>query len=259
MKKMNKLVKKSLLLALALVSSAQAAQIEFSIGTLTHDPSGTFQWRGTNVNLDDDLGLRRTSRIFIRGKVEHNLPCLPNLYLQYMPSRFSGEKVLTREIIYGNRKFSINATVSTSAKLDRYDIGLYSNLKSISRATKNIFNPEVGVNIRVFDFQGTVTGNTTTGKVETVTKKAKAPIPMPYLASEIKMPQIPLSIRAELRTIPVSKLRYYDLIGEIKISPVKQAYVSLGYHYEKFKLDNIANIYTDLENKGLYVMLGIKF
>lgn len=121
------------------------------------------------------------------------------------------------------------------------------------------------MNIRVFDFSGTVTGTTDQGITETRTKKGKAPLPMLYFGGEINIPQAPLSLRAELKTIPISKFKYHDFTGEFRIIPIKNtpplknAYISIGYRTEKLKIDNIKDVFADARNSGPFAIMGVKF
>lgn len=90
-------------------------------------------------------------------------------------------------------------------------------------------------------------------------------MPMLYFGGEINIPQAPLSLRAELKTIPISKFKYHDFTGEFRIIPIKNtpplknAYISIGYRTEKLKIDNIKDVFADARNSGPFAIMGVKF
>lgn len=241
-------------------TSLYAANLDFSIGGLRQDPSGKIEYEGTRISIDDDLKLGKRTRVEARLKIEHPLPTIPNLYLQYIPMRFKGVNRIAREIEYGGRRFQANTDLYSELRLDHYDLGLYANLGFIQKLTGDMLDPELGLNVRLLGFKGKLTGiDVLTGQEVTESKSFNVPIPMLYAGLGYRIPGAPLKIRGEFRTLPVSRVKYYDLLGELRINPVKYAYLSLGYRYEKLKIDKIGDVYSDVRIKGPFIMVGVEF
>ncbi len=237
---------------------------EVSIGGMSQDPSGYIQYpagTGTPVDVEKTLGLDKETKFFARAKLE--IPIIPNLYVQYIPMKFSGVGRYTDKVRFGNVEFQANIDLNTTVKLDHYDVGLYYNLPFISTATAGILDPELGVNVRIIDFEGKITGReVNTNTVRTETKTATIPIPMAYVGLGVNLPYIKLV--GELRGITYSGHRYYDLMGEVRVKPLSipalaSFFIGVGYRYEELKLDNLSDINAKLKVKGPFIHGGISF
>ncbi|MEZ0324161.1 MAG: TIGR04219 family outer membrane beta-barrel protein [Hydrogenothermaceae bacterium] len=240
-------------------------EIDISVGAVQQKPSGQIQYpvpTGDVIDLKKDLGLGDKTKPFIRAKIEHPIFLIPNLYLQYMPMEFSGTGNITRDITYNGKTYEAETKVDSKIKLDRFDIGLYGNLPFVKKATNGILDPELGIDVRIINFKGSITGTEkTTGQTETASKSATVPIPLIYAGLGVNVPNspIPVSLVGELRGISYSKAKYYDYSLELKVTPVKPVYVSAGYRYEKLKIDTISNLYTNITVKGAFFTVGAKF
>ena len=250
----------SVLLASSAGFSLPLVNIDLSVGAISHDPSGYLQYpadTGTRIDLKDTLGLDKETKVFARAKIE--LPIIPNLYLQYMPMEFSGRKQLTQTITYGGQTFTASTTVDTKVKLDRYDVGLYYNLPFIGSLSGGILDAELGVNVRVVDFEGSI--RDTSGTISE-SKSATIPIPMLYTSLGLNLPYV--SVLGELRGITYSGNRYYDITGEVRIKPFSigraaKLFVGIGYRYEQLKLDSVSDINADIKIKGPFAVAGVSF
>lgn len=250
----------SLIICLLISSNSFAVNFDISAGAMRQEPSGNFEYRGTRVDTEEDLNLPKKTKPYLRVKMEHPVAFLPDIYLQFIPTKFTGQNTITRDIQYGGRTYQANTDISSRLKIDHYDIGLYTNLRFIQKGTNNVIDPEIGLNLRVIDFEGTLRGTELgTGAQISESKSLTVPVPMLYAGLGINFPGVPFSLRGEIRALPISKLSYYDLTGELRIKPVKPLYVSLGYRFEKLKIDDIKDLYSDLRIKGPFVMVGVEF
>ncbi|RLJ70628.1 outer membrane protein [Hydrogenivirga caldilitoris] len=227
--------------------------IDLSIGAMSHDPSGYVQYQGDKVDLKDDFGLDKKTKPFARAKIE--IPIVPNLYLQYIPMEFKGRK--NKSFTYGGYTFT--GTVDTKVKVDHYDVGLYYNLPFIGAATGGLFDPEIGINVRILDFEGTVKELTTS---HTESKSATIPVPMGYAGLSLNLPYV--SLIGELRGITYAGNRYYDVTGEVRLKPISvpgmaSLFIGVGYRYEQLKLDDVSDINADLKIKSLFANVGVSF
>lgn len=236
--------------------SLPLVNIDLSVGAMSHDPSGYIEYPtgSEQVDLKDTLGLDKKTRPFARAKIE--IPIVPNLYLQYMPMKFSGEKD-TSSFSYGGHSFT--GRVKTDVKLDRLDVGLYYNVPIVGTVTAGLLDPEVGINVRVLNFDGKVTELSTT---HTESKSFTVPIPMLYAGLGINFPYV--SLIGELRGVTYNGNSYYDLTGEIRIKPVSipgaaSFFVGAGYRYERLKLDDVSDVTADIKVKSVFADVGVSF
>ena len=251
---MRKILVACLLGATSAGFSLPLMNIELSVGAMNHKPSGYVEYptgSGTRADVEETFGLGSTTELFARAKIE--LPILPNLYLQYMPMEFEGRGRYSTQLTFGDTTFNANVDLDTRVKLDRYDIGLYYNVPFAGT-----LDPEIGINVRILDFEGRVTGKeTSTGQVVTESKSMTVPIPMLYASLGINLPFV--KVIGEARGVTYQGNSYYDLTGEVRVSPLPFFFVGAGYRYERLKLDDVSDVTADIEINSVFANAGVSF
>jgi len=241
------------------VSAAPLIDGEFSLGYLEQSPSGWIQYKGDKVDIKDDLKIGDENSYFVKGKIEHFIPLLPNLYLQYTKMKFSGDGVVKRDYRFGNIVVHANNRVLTDLKLNRFDVGLFYNLPFISSLSLGRLNAEAGLFVRIIDFKAKVENKTQHTVDET---SSTIPVPLLYLGVSIE-PFDSISLNVEGKAVAYSGNYYYDFQGEIRLYPyssvVAKPFISVGYRYEKLKLDDIDDTSADIKIKQPFVSAGILF
>ena len=240
---------------LLLIGTAGAVSFEVSVGAMSQDPSGYVEYpagTGTRADLKGTLGLGRETRFFARAKVE--IPVLPNLYLQYIPMRFSGRGRYSQTLTFGGTQFQANVNLDTSVKIDHYDVGLYYNIP----VPGGVLDPELGLNVRIIDFQGRITGQEiSTGNTVTETKSMTVPVPMLYGSLGLNFGMF--SLIGEARGIAYGGSSYYDLTGEVRIKPFPKVFLGLGYRYENLRLKDVSDVNADIKVSGPFGVVGVSF
>jgi len=240
---------------------------EASIGAVQQKPGGYVSYRAGSVadriDVKNDARLGDETKPWAKFKLEHPIPIIPNIKLAYMPMKFDGSGVLTRDINWGGQTYPVNADFNLSVKLDRVDTTLYYNLPFIKTVTAGKLDIEFGLNVRTIMFDGKLSGTTTGGQRVTEGKSITLPIPMGHLAAEIR-PISLVSLVGELNYIGYKSNAYYDYVAGLRLNshgllrtPLKP-FVEVGYRYEKLKIDE-QDVRTDLKVKGLYGLVGVRF
>ncbi len=232
---------------------------EFSFGLLNQSPSGWVRYKGDKVDIKDDLKIGDENSFFVKGKIEHPIPILPNVYLMYTKMKFSGDGKVKKSYTFGNVTVDINDRVLTDLKLNHYDIGLFYNLPFLKTISLGKISGEAGLYVRIIDFKAKVVNKT---RNKTDTTSATVPVPLLYLGFSVK-PIDYLSIDVEGKAVAYSGNYYYDLQGEVRIYPfslgIAKPFISAGYRYEKLKLDDIDDTSADIKIKQPFVSGGILF
>ena len=230
---------------------------EISAGFVKQDIDGWINYQGTDADVDKDLNIDSENSFFIRAKLEHPIPLLPNLKLSYTRMRFSGDGTVSDTFRFGNITVNYNERVQTKLDLDHYDIVLFYNLPFVKLLP--MIDAEIGINARIIDFYAWVK-RVSTGEEESVS--FLVPIPMLHGSLEVS-PFSFLSILAEANGIAYQGNHYYDILGELRIKPFKtlpvDLFIGVGYKYEKLKLDDIEDTSADIKIKQPYVQAGIMF
>ncbi len=243
----------ALLLSVGIANAIPLFDGEFTVGVVQQKPDGWLKYKGTTVDLRKDLGFDDKTKFFAKAKLEHPIPLLPNIYLQYMPMEFKGDR--TTAFQFDNKVFAGN--IHTEVQLDHYDIGLYYNVPMVSAMTSGVFDAEVGLVVRIIDFKEKVSDGT-----KTSTADFTAPIPMLYGSISINPVDL-LSVVVEGKGITYNNNYYYDFSGEVRLSPfnavVMKPFISLGYKIERLRIDDVSNVYGDIRIKQPYISMGINF
>ncbi len=237
---------------------------DLSVGVMNHSPSGYIQYptgTGDTVDLEDTLGLESKVKPFARAKIE--IPIVPNLYLQYIPMSFEGTGRYSTTLTFGDVDFQANVDLDTYVKVDHYDVGLYYNLPLVGAATAGLLDPEVGINVRILDLEGRVTGTESgTGLTRTESVSETVPVPMGYVSLGVNLPVV--SFIGELRGITYSGSYYYDLTAEVRAKPLSipalaGVFVGAGYRYEVLKLDDVGDLTAEIKVSSLFANVGVSF
>jgi outer membrane protein len=240
---------------------------EASVGVIQQKPSGYVSYKPTSdadkIDIKNDAHVGDKTKPWAKFKFEHSIPIIPNIKLAYMPMKFDGSGVLSRDIKWGNYTYKATADYSLSVKLDRFDTTLYYNLPFINTATAGKLDVELGLNVRTIMFDGKLNGTTTGNQKVSENKSVTLPIPMGHLAAEIK-PINQVSLLGEFNYIGYNKNTYYDYTAGLRlnshglISTPLKPFIEVGYRYEKLKLDE-KDVKSDLKIKGGYALVGVRF
>lgn len=251
-----------------LVNKAHALvfNIDLSIGAYSQSPSGTIKYKGDYIDVNKDLSLDKGTGFFTRLRFEHILFSLPDVYIQYTPMKFDGQTRLTRSITYGGTTYQANSEILSSFRVNRYDVALYKGLpfENLIRV-----DPKIGVNARIVEIHGKITGNTSSGRTtKSMSEFVVVPV-MLYASLGVSVPMIPVSVRGEARILYGSDLKYEDLSAELRVKPIRPVYASVGHRWEKLKVEDVENgdtsflqitgVYSDLKIRGLFAVVGFEF
>ncbi len=233
-----------------------ALGLEVAAGYWNQAPSGDLQYsgvlgEGTNLNLKEDLNYNSKARAYIRIKAD--LPLfLPNIYFMATPMKYEGQGSKDFKITFGDKEFKTGASFNSVLKADHYDIAVYYSLPFLNTATAGSLNVELGLNLRIIDFEASISQGAQSESVNYT-----LPIPMVYAGVQLKPVDL-FSIEAELRGITYGSNSYYDLIARMKVKPVGPVFIAGGYRYEKIKIDH-NDVKASMEFKGPFIEAGVSF
>jgi outer membrane protein len=267
MKKLTLLGLGSIFLLAGSAKAGPLIDFEISVGAIQQKPRGYVSYKPAS-NIRDRFDLKNDARIedktqgWARLKFEPPIPIIPNIKLAYIPIRFEGSGTLRDIIKWGGYEFEANTDFNLSVKLDRIDATLYYNLPFIKTATAGKLDVEFGLNVRTIMFDAKLSGKERgTGRSISESASITLPVPMGHLAAEIR-PISLVSLVGELNYIGYRSNAYYDYVASLRISPPVRIplkpFVEVGYRHEKLKIDE-RDVKTDLNIKGLYGFVGVKF
>ncbi len=255
MKKLLMFISLVFLFTMVMPSQSFSAGVEFAVGVWDQSPQGQLSFEEIDefdiLDLEDDLNYDDETRIFARLKIDMPL-VIPNIYLMATPMEFDGT---------GQKNFNFGGTEFTGdffseLTLDHLDLALYYGLPFVETATAETFNIEVGINVRIYDFEGTIVGDSFGVTVEE-SESFTAPIPMVYLAAQLR-PLKKLAIEAEARGVIFGDDKVYSLIGRLKWKFLKPFFIAGGYRYDKIDIEE-DDFTLDIDFSGVFGEAGFAF
>jgi len=253
-------------LVLAFIGSqageAGALGLEVAAGGWQQDPTGFIASENLTVNdridLERDARLDQETRAMVRAKIDIPLPLIPNIYLMATPMQFEDTGLKTTNFTFGGVQFNAATPFVTDVTLNTFDIGFYYNLPFMATATVDKLNVELGLNARIVDFDGQVTGrDTITNTTVTSTESFTLPIPMIYLGVQVKPIDL-IALEGEVRGISFSGNDYYDLIARLRVNAFGPLFFAGGYRHQQLTLAE-EGVNADVEIKGPFLEAGFAF
>lgn len=202
----------------------------------------------SRADLENDLRLGEETFGVIWAAIEHPLPVLPNLKLQYTPLSFEGSGEVDTTFNFQGIEFSGTQNVDSELSLNQLDTILYYEVLD------GTFNLDAGLNIKLLDGEAIFT-NRDTG--QTATEEFKAPVPMLYLNASIELPA-GFRIGLEGSGVAYSGNRLTDIKALVGW---EYAVVSIeaGYRMQQLVLDDIEGINADIEIGGPFLGASVDF
>ncbi len=228
--------------ALLLTSALHADVVggEFSAGYLNLNPSGDFAYKGNSADVEDTFGWGSSDSVILKGSIEHPLPVLPNLRAAYTNLDFSGSGNVTG-LKFGDKTFS--GKIDTSLNVDIIDATLYYEILD------NWVSLDLGLNAKYIDGTAWVK-NDTLGKSEA---DLSVVLPTLYAKARFDIPMSGFSFQAEGDLITYNNSTLYDLDLGARYTFMLGLGVEAGVRLMKLKLDDVDDIYADIDINGLYL------
>jgi outer membrane protein len=244
---------------MAAYSDARAVGLEMALGGWGQSIGGTLSYSDSSIpdviDLDNDIRFDDETKVIGRVKIDMPL-VIPNIYLVAAPMEFEGTGSKSTNLNFGDITFDATAALNSKITLNQYDVGFYYGLPFVKTATLDKLNVDVGLNIRIADFEAKITGESG-GTTVTETKSLTLPIPMLYVGVQF-MPIEALAFEAEGRGIAIGDNRLYSLIGRVRYNFAGPVFLAGGYRYDKLEIDE-DNVDAEIDFQGPFVELGLKF
>ena len=215
---------------IAAYSDARAVGLEAAVGGWGQSIGGTLSYSDSSIPdvIDLDNDIRFDDETNLVGRVKIDMPLvIPNIYLMAAPMEFEGTGSKSATFNFGDITFDADAALNSKITLNQYDVGFYYGLPFVKTATLDKLNVDVGLNIRIADF-------------------------------EAFMPVSALAFEAEGRGIAVGDNRLYSLIGRVRYNFAGPVFLAGGYRYDKLEIDE-ESVDAEIDFQGPFVELGLKF
>ena len=247
--------------ALSMACLAPTAQADTLLGLYLgvdgwqSDNSGSFAQDGNlqSFKFDDETFTSYYAAL------EHPVPLVPNLKLKYTELELNGDTTLDETFSFGGSDYVVGTQVGTVSDLSHVDYILYYEIFD-----NDLVSIDLGVNAKQFDGEIVVTGTSQEGGQNTTERvDFSGFVPLVYGRAEVGLPLTGLSVFFEgsLLAIDDSKIQDYQagvayaLLDNLAIDMDIKA----GYRSMTLELDDIDDIYTDLDASGPFAGIQVHF
>jgi len=250
-----------LLLCLVFMLSLPAASFGFGLeiagGAWYQSPSGDLSFDSTTAadDLDVEENLNYKDEWQPNGRLIIDMPLFfPNIYLMYTPMNWDETGQKNVDFKFGDIIFDADTEFDSELTMNHFDVGLFWGLPFVKTATNDILNIDLGLNVRILDFEAKI-NQRDTGLKEKV--DYILPIPMIYAGMQIE-PFKYLAFEMEGRGIGWSGNHYISFTGRLKVRPFGPFFVAGGYRYDSIKID-YEDIDVDMRIQGPFAEVGFEF
>ncbi|MDF0752119.1 TIGR04219 family outer membrane beta-barrel protein [Marinobacter sp. 71-i] len=244
MRKLILAVGGSLVIA-APVATADVVGLGANVSYWDSDLSGEAGKNNDVVDVENDLDLESDTNANLSAYLEHPVPVLPNVRLNYTRIEQSGNGELSTEFDL----IQDGVEVDSDLDLTQFDVTLYYEVLD------NWANLDLGLTARDLDGELVVREQTLGGQVSKT--EVNGVIPMGYLAARFDLPFTGVSVGGEANVISFDGDSVYDYNAygqyEVSLLQLRAGYRQISIDYED------SDDRLDIELGGPFVSAGLTF
>ncbi|WP_199610327.1 TIGR04219 family outer membrane beta-barrel protein [Flocculibacter collagenilyticus] len=251
---MKKITITALALSGALISSTATADTILGIyaGAQMWDmgSDGSF---GNNVDQQASFNFKDDSQASFYLALEHPVPLVPNIKVRSNELETSGVTQLTTTFTFDNEVFSVDTALDTNVDLSHTDFIFYYEVFD-----NDLISIDLGLNAKHFDGELSVVEQASPSR--NAREEFDGWVPMFYGAIKVGIPATALNLYADGSFLSIDDHTIYDyqagIAYEIIDNPALDITLQLGYRVTNLDLEDLDDIYSNLEFDGAY--LGIE-
>ena len=239
----------------ALLSTATAVHADTIFGVYAGAGSWQQKFSGDttsgiiNIDVEDDLGLDDETNNVFYVALEHPVPGIPNLRLQYVSLDTSASNTLTRTIDFNGTVFSVSDDIATQIELTQADAVLYYEVLD------NWLSLDIGVNARYIDSTFGIASST-----ESASAQFTGVVPMLYGKARFDLPFSGAWAAIEAQGIGYSGNSLIDASALVGWESPLGLGAELGWRTYRLELDGADDFdQLNLDVSGLYAAINFHF
>lgn len=201
------------------------------------------------VDLDDDLGFDSKRNLYLYAGLEHPIPLLPNIRVDYAEIAQTARGQLDRSIEFNGRTFDVSANLLSEVDLEQTDLVLYYEVLD------NVVSLDLGLGVRYVD--GFVQVADTSGFSSA---EFSGVIPLAYVGARVDLPITNFWAAAQARGVGYRGDSLIDIDARVGWESALGLGLEVGYRIMELELDDFDDIDTaDLTIKGPFAGITFSF
>ncbi|HAC71034.1 MAG TPA: hypothetical protein DCF41_04860 [Arcobacter skirrowii] len=228
------------------VANADFLRAEVGAGAWFSKSSGNIKADSSGLSGIDSSKEKTKTNMYAWALFKHFVPVVPNLKVEY-------SKVESIGLATGSFSGYTTSGESSNLMMKQLDVIPYYNLLDNTLW----ITLDVGVDIKIIDAEYSVNGKPASKISKTI------PLPMGYARARVEVPFSGIGIEADAKYIKYSDNLAYDVKAKIDytfdITPLIKPAIEIGYRVQKVEVDRLSDLKTDLDFKGIYAGLMLRF
>lgn len=228
---------------LGVYAGAQAWQMESSGGFSNTNAL-------TNFNFDDET----KGNIYVA--FEHFVPLIPNIKVAHTDMGTAGDVTLKSNFTFGGQLFLAQSAVNADVQLTNTDIVFYYEILD-----NDLVSIDIGINAKSINGELLVKNNVDNSNV--ARQDFSGMVPTLYSRIGIGIPATGLALYAEGSFLSIDDHKLsdyqlgitYDVVDNLAV----EVDIQLGYRAYTLELEDLDNIYSNLEFKGAFAGIEVHF
>lgn len=188
--------------------------------------------------------------------VEHPIPLVPNVKIQRTSMDTNGDVTLTSNFTFNNNLFITSSSLTTDLDVSNTDYILYYELFD-----NDLITFDLGINGKYVD--GSILVQDRNDISNNASSSFSGIVPMVYSKLALGLPLTGWGAFVEGSFLSIDDNTLYDYQAAVTYSLLDNIAVDLtvqlGYRSLTLELDDLDNIYTDLEFKGVFAGVEVHF
>jgi outer membrane protein len=218
-------------------------------GSWQQNHSGDVASGNQDVDVERDLDLDDENNNVLYLALEHGIPVLPNVRLNYTEVSTSGFNALTRTVTFQGEVFTVSEDVRSELDLEQADAVLYYELLD------NIVSLDLGIAARWVDGVVEVASDSSVGRAE-----FKGVLPMVYGRARADLPLTGLWVGAEAMGLAYDGHRLLDAAAQVGWESPIGLGAEIGWRAFNLELDSFDDIDSaEIDISGPYAAVNFHF
>jgi len=229
-------------------------RIEGAVGIWNHDPNGMINYNGDDIELNTDLSLSDRNDISLWFRIEHPVPMLPDIKVQYTPIKVKDTNSTNRVFVFGGHSF--DDAVRSELEMDIFDVQLYNHLPFLQLASLKSLDITYGLNFRFLNASAFIE------EIKSVDARSRSfSTPLVMLCGGFRIAPVDrFSLIGDIQGTAYNGKHWYDITAEVQVAPInKYVFLGIGYRYQDFKIDDVEDVTADQTMQGWFAELGFRF
>jgi|TARA_B110000438_G_scaffold302856_1_gene362004 outer membrane protein len=242
-------------LASILSTNVQADALGIYLGGQIWDNQASGTFGDGSSQVDFNLADQTQNSFFIA--FEHPVPLIPNIRIASTTLETEGSTTLNTEFEFDGQTFSENTNVNADFNISYVDYTLYYELFD-----NDLISFDFGLTGRDFDGDVTVSAQASQGSTSGRVSVTEI-VPMLYARTNVGLPLTGLNLYAQGNFLSIDDHTLYDYEVGVSYELIDNLAVGVninaGYRAVKLELEDLNDLYTNIEFDGVFLGTTIHF